>query len=122
MYSIGTINEMMSYISTMISYALLCIRVAEVVYSRHQKWKDITGCALAGHSAQKKIYCAKLCPGRYVRWYQASLTERKFCRRTISRTGSRPIINMSGCEVTAEHVPLARMPAVVVVSYSSNLY
>ena len=85
-------------------------------YSRHQKWKDITGCALAGHLAQKKIYCAKL----YLGWYdQASLTERKFCRRTMSRTRSRSISNMYGCEVTAEYVPLARIPAVVVVSYNS---
>jgi hypothetical protein len=51
MYSIGTINEIMSYISTMISYALLCIRVAEVVYSRHQKWEGHLRYALAGRWA-----------------------------------------------------------------------
>lgn len=55
MYSIGTINEMMSYISTMISYALLCIRVAEVVYSRYQKWKDITGARSLGPRRRRKF-------------------------------------------------------------------
>jgi len=99
MYGIGAIHEMMLYISTMISWSkndLLCILVAEVVYSRHRKRREMTRCALASHSAQKKIYCTN-CGLDAVDGHQASLTERKFCRSTMSRT-------------------LARMPAVVVVS------
>ena len=77
-------------------------------------------CAPDGHSPQEEMYCAKMCIGWYDRdgIRRVSLNVSVVVEQCLGLETDQ-FSDMSGCEVTAEHVPLARMPAVVAVSYNS---